>query len=243
LGDGHDLHAHAGGWLFDVNNHTLKQIQREFSRSHIDKFAIMPSVPPRPDLSHKTNLSLYTEAREQGVDFIYWLDPRFTKLRELDSVESNLKGVKFHPSYTRTRMTSKRMVRFLEWCESNSKPLIVHCGRWNKYANYKYAVEVATEFKGTLILAHMGGPAYDIKTNALDFIASQKLRGRLMVDTSTCFQPYLIEKAVRVLGAGNVIFGSDYPLYHPAPTRLTVEMSRVPEKAKRLILRDNYEAL
>jgi len=238
-----DFHTHVGKWRFDVNHTTLTQIKKELNATGFERFAVMISAPDNLESTHKANLSLMREATENGLDFIYWLDPRVTRLAELDSVATGMKAVKLHPSYARTRIDSRKMSRFLEWCISNSKPLLVHCGRWNKYAAYNYAVDVATEYKITLVLAHMGGPAYDIKANALDYIATRRLKARLMVDTSTCFQPYLIEKAVRILGPTNVILGSDYPLYHPRPTADTVQMSSISAEVKRLILRDNYDGL
>ena len=241
--DFRDFHTHVGKWRFDVNHTTLKQIKKELNATGFEKFAVMISAPDNLESTHTTNVSLMREANEHGLDFIYWLDPRVTKLDELDSLATRMKAVKLHPSYARTRIDSRKMSRFLEWCISNSKPLLVHCGRWNRYASYTYAVDVATEYRITLVLAHMGGPAYDIKANALDYIAAKKLKARLIVDTSTCFQPYLIEKATRILGPKNVILGSDYPLYHPRPTADTVLMSSVGAEAKRLILRDNYDNL
>jgi predicted TIM-barrel fold metal-dependent hydrolase len=241
--DYRDFHTHVGNWRFDVNHTRIGQIKKELNAHGFEKFVVMISAPENPESTHSANITLMREAIENRLDFIYWLDPRVTKLSELDSVASKIKGVKLHPSYARTRIDSRKMVKFLEWCSANSKPLLVHCGRWNKYAAYQYAVDVAVQHELTLVLAHMGGPAYDIKTNALDYIAKQKLKARLVVDTSTCFQPYLIEKATRILGPDNVILGSDYPLYHPRPTADTILMSSVSTRAKRLILRDNYDNL
>ena len=235
-----DLHVHVGPWKFDVNHTTLPQIRKEMKNAGVEKFAVMVSAPDDHH-THVANINLLNES--EGLNFIYWLDPRDTRLSELDSIGNRLMAVKLHPSYTRTRPDSLKMQKFLDWCERNRKPLMVHCGRWNKYADYRFTVNVLRERKLTAILAHMGGPAYDLKANALDFISAQALKGRLMVDTSTCFQPYLIEKAVKTLGAENVIMGSDYPLHHPTPTMQTVQMARIAGGSVRRILDLNYEEM
>ena len=235
-----DAHTHVGKWQFDVNHHSVRAVAHELARYGVTRFAVIISVPESPNVTHKTNLALLEETHENQIDFFYWLDPRMTSIRELDSVAHQIVGVKLHPSYTRTRITDGRMGKFLDWCEANSKPLLIHCGRWNKYADYRFAVNIATTRKMILILAHMGGPAYDIKTNALDYIAKQKIKARLMTDTSTCFQPYLIRKAVRTLGPENLLFGSDYPLYHPYPTMQNISIAKIPDKVRQRILGLNY---
>lgn len=218
----------------------MKAVARELARHGITRFATIISVPESPDLTHKANLALLRDAHENRIDFFYWLDPRVTSIGELDSVAHQIVGVKLHPSYTRTRITDRRMGRFLDWCEANSRPLLVHCGRWNKYADYRFAVSTASTRKMILILAHMGGPAYDIKTNALDYISKQRIKARLIMDTSTCFQPYLIRKAVRILGPENLMLGSDYPLYHPYPTMQNISIANIPEKVRQKVLGLNY---
>jgi predicted TIM-barrel fold metal-dependent hydrolase len=234
-----DIHVHVGPWPFDVRETTLPQVQKEMKKSGVERFAVMMSAPSGSAFVHSRNLSVLREA--EGLDFIYYLDPRTVSINDLDSIAYKVAAVKLHPSYTRTRIDSPKMAKFLDWCESNSKPLLVHTGRFARYSSFKYPVDLATQRKMTIILAHMGGPAYDLAANCLDYISTKRPRGRLMVDTSGLSAPYLIEKAVKVLGGENVLFGSDFPLCHPGPASEAVLLANIPGAVKQSIMDGNYE--
>jgi len=238
-----DCHVHTGKWQFDTESDgTLDCIRQLNKNSGISRSAVMISAPADGE-SLQANKELLNEiGPDDRFLFFYWVDPRIDVISTIDMLKDRILGLKLHPSHTRTRTNDRRMEPFLEWCERNHKPLLVHCGRWTEYSNYQYAIETALHYTFPFIVAHMGGPAYELKVGALEMLKKGKT-DNVFLDTSTCFQPHLISRAVNAVGEENVLFGSDYPLYDPALSIQAVLLADLPDRITTSILGDNLARL
>jgi predicted TIM-barrel fold metal-dependent hydrolase len=238
-----DCHVHVGKWYFDTEGDgTLGWIRRLNKQFGISRSVVMITVPGDTDGGKANRQLLDSIGDDREFLFFFWVDPRVHTIADVESITTRLHGLKLHPSHTGTRVNSKKMEPFLEWSERNRKPLLVHCGRWQEYSSYRFAIETAKEHTFPVILAHMGGPAYELKVQTLDMLRKAKV-DNIFLDTSTCFQPHLIRQAVEVVGEKNVLFGSDYPLYHPAPSMQVILLAGLPNDITAGILGDNLASL
>ena len=238
-----DCHVHVGKWYFDTEGDgTLDWIRRIHTDFGISRSVVMIGLPEKYGNAQANEHLLQDVGSDERFLFFYWIDPRTDNVSKLDTLANKIHGLKLHPSHTRTRVTDKTMEPFLEWCQRNRKPLLVHCGRWKEYSDYKYAIETASHYTFPFIIAHMGGPAYELKVEALNMVAKAKL-DNVLLDTSTCFQPHLIREALKVVGPTRLLFGSDYPLYHPALSIQSVLLAGLSDEDTANILGDNLARL
>jgi predicted TIM-barrel fold metal-dependent hydrolase len=91
-----------------------------------------------------------------------------------------------------------------------------------------------------LILAHIGCGWDGDLSHQVRAIQRSK-HGNVFADTSSArsVTPKLIEWAVKEVGAERVLFGTDTPLYHASMQRIRIDHADIPEREKRMILRDN----
>ena len=65
----------------------------------------------------------------------------------LDSfLEKNINDIKIfkvHPSLEKMRVSDLAYSKYLDIAEENNIPVIVHCGRWQEIAGYKFPLEIA----------------------------------------------------------------------------------------------------
>lgn len=239
-----DAHVHIGKWNFLVPDSTvLSEVATELRKSGINKFVAM--ITSDGANTKEDNLKLMEETNK-NTPFFYWINPDLDSTDELRLLSHKLAGLKLHPSYTKRRIDDPAVKPFLDLLEEMQKPLIVHCGRLGEYSSYVYPVDISSKYSFPIILAHMGGPPYHMKAQALPYIKNSleaNKNNNLYVDTSTCFQPFLIKKAIQYLGEDKVLFGSDYPLYHPLPSIQTILMSEISNEAKKSILCENFQRL
>lgn len=144
---------------------------------------------------------------------------------------------KFHPSVYQTTASDERLSRIWAF----GKPVIVHCGR-NEKSRIGHVMDAARAFPDTtFIAAHLGGNAADIIETALDLIKTAGAYNipNLYVDTSAARLPIQIKKAVSVLGADKVLFGSDVPYADLKMSIACVENADLPSTVKKRIFYGN----
>ncbi len=149
-------------------------------------------------------------------------------------------GIKIHPEEHAYRISDHGDELF-SFFEEVGAPVMTHSGCPNSLpADF---VPFANRYpKARVLLAHLGNGAgaqgrVDLQVKAVQ--AAE--HGNLWVDTSSArsILPWLIEWAVKEIGAERLLFGSDTPLYHVALQRARIEMAEISDQAKRLILREN----
>ena len=119
------------------------------------------------------------------------------------------KGLKLAPLIHRFSLTSNSVKDLAKTCAELGVPFYTHVVFHPDASTEKVAI-LAKEFpRTTIILGHMGlAPADD---HAIECAFQHD---NLFLETSV--SSYLIVKeAVRRLGTGKLIFGSEFPLYHP----------------------------
>jgi predicted TIM-barrel fold metal-dependent hydrolase len=164
-----------------------------------------------------------------------WIHPN--QLKEDHFKEFVFLGFKFHPSISQTTIDENEKV--LDLCEKYKKPILIHCGRGEK-SRIDYVLKVNQHYpRLEFICAHMGGLATDLIIRAFGRMAQSKHLDNVYLDTSGCFHPELIEKAVELLGKDKIVFATDRPFHSYKMSLYAVNCCRLDRKTKENIFHNN----
>ncbi|HEX2953074.1 MAG TPA: amidohydrolase family protein, partial [Bacillota bacterium] len=125
-------------------------------------------------------------------------------------------GLKLAPTVHQFSLTSNTVLKLAELCGELDLPFYSHTV-YSPGASTKKMAYLAQTFPHTkFIIGHMGfGPA------DVDAIQYTKENDNLYLETSQ--GSYLIIKeALETLGSTKLIFGSEFPMYHPLPSLQTI---------------------
>lgn len=130
-------------------------------------------------------------------------------------VDLGLKGVKLHPDIQQFKIDDYRCLKIYELCEEFGLPILMHTGdKRYDFSNTNRLIPILETYTNlTIIGAHMGGWS-------LWEEASEQLAGtpNLYVDCSSTMAWVPLDKTAEIIrryGAERVLFGTDYPMWHP----------------------------
>lgn len=233
-----DSHIHIGKWsgiFYDYESSVAEAID-VMKRSGVDAAVCMP-----------TDITGNEELFKQTVDnaefkFYYnaWINPEDVSLN--DFLEMNLDRVslfKVHPSIQRKKITDASFDKYIRIASENKIPVVVHCGRWQEIAGYKFPLELSEKYPDlVLILAHLGGDQPSIYLECAETVRDKKYRN-VYLGTESVREFYFVNKVVNTVGAEKVIFGSDYNLGLPLTYIPIVDSLKIPASDKELIFSGN----
>ena len=153
-----------------------------------------------------------------------------------------LKGVKLHPDIQKFKLDDFRMLKIYELCEGRL-PLLIHTGD-NRYdfSNPNRLIPILDIYKNlTVIGAHFGG--WSIWEEATEKLCKYE---NFYVDSSSSLYAITPEKAKKLIeadGADRVLFGTDYPMWHPAEELERFMQIDLSEKEREDILYNNTAKL
>lgn len=216
-----DSHIHVGTWDhpdFLGRGCTLVEAATELDRAGVAGAGIMST--DRGD-----NAGLLTEARALTAPIRLWMFAWVQPVaadgsgrEQLDWAEANarsLVGLKIHPSLSRVRISDPGFADALALAAAHDLLVLVHCGRWQEMASYRFAVEAAAQHPSVrFLLAHGGGDTPPLATAAAELVAERRL-DNVWFEFSGVREYWVIERNVRLLGADRYLLGSDYSLAHP----------------------------
>lgn len=158
-------------------------------------------------------------------------------------VELGLKGVKLHPDIQQFKIDDYRCLKIYELCEEYGLPILMHTGdKRYDYSNTNRLIPILKIYKNlTIIGAHMGGWS-------LWDEASLELAGtpNLYVDCSSTMYWVPLSKTAEIIhryGADRVMFGTDYPMWHPKDEVEMFFSLDLADDERRLILSENARKL
>jgi hypothetical protein len=150
-------------------------------------------------------------------------------------VALGLKGVKLHPDFQRFEADSDKAMRIYGLCAEAGLPVLVHTGDCRfDYSNPNRIVRVLEAFpKLRFVGAHFGG--WSVWDDAVKMLSGFD---NIVVDTSSTIYALGRDKArelIRKWGAERVMFGADYPMWHPQPDiDCLMEMGLAEEEYRRI---------
>lgn len=158
-------------------------------------------------------------------------------------LDLGLKGVKLHPDIQRFRIDDKKCAQMYYLCQKHKLPILMHTGdhRYD-FSNANRLVPVLEEFPSlTVIGAHFGG--WSVWEDSRKKLAGRK---NFYVDCCSSFEWITPEYAVELIhayGADRVLFGSDYPIFHPEKELQRFMQLDLTSNEKHLILSENAKNL
>jgi uncharacterized protein len=149
-------------------------------------------------------------------------------------------GIKIHPEEHGYPITEHGRAIFKLAAELRAV-ILTHSGEPNSLpADF---VPLANDFPSvTLILAHLGNSGATGKSPELQVRAIHAAKhGNVYADTSSAqsFLPGLIEWAAGEVGAKQILFGTDTPVYFAPSQRARIDHADLNDEQKRMILWDN----
>lgn len=236
-----DAHVHIGLWDYQWYAHlkvTLQNYAALMSQYGIEKAVLFPS-------DRRNNDAVLSELSQLGADrfwFFAWVNPNDPNVSKfLRERMAQISGLKFHSSLDCIEggVNNSLYKSYLSMAERHGLPVLVHCGRWQQYAGYQLALEAAERHPNlTFILSHLGGDFEQLKIEAPKEVRERGL-SNVYFDISATREFWTIAMAANVLGPERLIFGSDYPVMHPAMSIASIEVLRFNEREKDLIYSGN----
>ncbi|MBQ3575767.1 MAG: amidohydrolase family protein [Clostridia bacterium] len=157
-------------------------------------------------------------------------------------VKMGFRGIKIHPDMQKFALDEERARPMME-AVAGKLPILIHCG------DYRY------DYDGPERLLHLHEMLPDLKIIAAHFggwgewdRAAELLPGHegIVVDTCSSLYKFSKDKAVdmiRKLGAENVFFGSDYPMWEPKDELERFMQLNLTDREREDILWNNAERM
>jgi len=234
-----DGHIHAGYWsknYFYGRGVEFGEIDACLEECGMDG-AILTSTDLR---QNDSVLEFMRTSARKKYWFFPWVNPAEAgDLEYLGRRREDIHGIKFHPSCDKVKITDGRAGPFLAFAAEHALPVMVHCGRWQEMSSYKLALDAAADYAGSsFILSHMGGDTPELVLGAVEGIVKRDL-GNVYLGIEGVREYWIVRRAIDELGAGRVIFGSDFPLGHPRMYLGLVEALRLTDSERDLVLGGN----
>jgi predicted TIM-barrel fold metal-dependent hydrolase len=233
-----DSHIHIGKWsdIFFNYGSSVAEAVEVMKSSGVDAALAMPT-------DATPNAELFSQIHNHPdfkFHFMAWIDPDDPELDSfLEQNIDNISAFKIHPSIQRKRMSDDSYDKYLQLASEKKKPVIVHCGRWQEIASYKFPLECADKYPGLMIvLAHLGGDQPGLFLQCAEDVKSGNYPN-VYLGTESVREFHFVNKVVHTVGAEKVIFGSDYNLGLPKTYIPIVESLDVPASDKDLIFSGN----
>jgi len=248
-----DGHVHVGKWLdqaYSSRSVSFAEMVKELSGSGVGAAFVFPT-------DAKDNAGLLSEVVRHGsgkdsmgsdggldggfdVYFFPWVDIDAEEFGDfLEKEKDRVSGLKFHPSYARKPVTDPAFDPFFAFARENNVPVIIHCGRWQEVAGYKFALDRAETFREVpFVLSHLGGDLPGLQLGAFEAVQKKGL-DNVLFGTESIREYWNLERGIQELGAHRFLFGSDFALGHPNIYRPVVELLSISEDEKALVLGQN----
>lgn len=228
-----DAHTHLGDFpIFgeSLDKYGLISILDEYD---IEK-AVVSSLPNKLTLNA---IEEYPD-RLSGLVRVNPLDEEAVDMIDTAIRDWGFKGVKMNPLFNNYLPDSKEVNPVMEKAKEHNVPVLIHCGHppWSLPWSFERLAERYPDV--TIVMAHMGHGHIVYINGALDVAEDYE---NIMVDTAGVTMHSKIKEAVRRLGEGRVMYGSDLPLGHPAWEIPKVKISGLKKDELRKVLYQNAE--
>ena len=152
-------------------------------------------------------------------------------------IQLGLHGIKLHPDSQSFDMDSPAAMKIYERIEGRL-PLLIHCGdyRFNR-SHPRRLANILDAFPGlTVVAAHFGG--WSVFEEAVPYLRSRNC----YMDISSSM-PFIgkdkVAEYIRLYGADRLLFGSDYPMWHPVREYESFMEIQLSDEERRKILYQN----
>ena len=237
-----DAHAHADendiwGWYDPPEKLIGLMDQAGIDLSVVTSYSDEPG--PSPGLR---NLERYVAAYPKRLIGFPRIDPKFGRssvelLRRVIRDNPLMRGLKLHPISNLVKPFAERCVDLIRAAGELGVPVFSHCGDAVPALPLQIG-KAAALCPDTTIICHLGGYFH-----AEEIIRVAERRTNLVLDTSSCPYPAMIQRAVEVLGPHRVVFASDNPAGDPISELQKIRMLGLPQESEQQLLWQNIARL
>jgi uncharacterized protein len=241
-----DAHVHIGVTEKMERSFTLEEYHRLMNTVGISSAVVMPNVSNEisESLLNDRLLTEYSQLFKEGRrgSFFPFI---LLSLNDMETYDQTLDplvcGLKIHPSISRVPV-GEEWEPFFYIADERGLPVIVHCGR-DPMSHVSHLLKAAKAYPNVnFIGAHLGGNASELIDEAIILVRDAKL-ANVYLDTSAVKLPFLIEKAIRELGANKIIFGSDEPYSDLRLSKYCFDLLNISDEQRELVAHKNIEYL
>jgi predicted TIM-barrel fold metal-dependent hydrolase len=161
-----------------------------------------------------------------------WQDPAGTLERWRD--HPSFVGVKLHPDLHEYPLDGPRYAPVWEYAERTARPVLVHTWAGSPYDDMSHVDRVATDHPAVWLLAGHSGVLPGSFDRAID-VARRNPRVLLELCGSHIHGRWITEM-VRAVGAGQVVYGSDFPFIDLRMSLGRVVFARLTEDERAAVL-------
>lgn len=231
-----DSHAHIGNY-YDIDaSFSADELAVHMSQYNIKRAAISAVTK---DILNDNNL--VAEAIRKFPERIIGLahiDPStgISALKEIDRcLEMGFKGLKLHPVYDAYVIFDSRLLfPVLEKAAKNRLPILIHTGTppMSTPIHIGYLAQHFPEVN--FICGHMG-----LGDSSYEAPEAGEMAENIYMDTSCAAAAGLIERAIKRLGTGKFVWGTDVPYGNFVSEFFKLLSLRISDEEKRAILWEN----
>ena len=194
---------------------TSKELLTSGKAAGISRFVLLP-VATKPDQVSHINDFIADEVSAHNEFYGFGtLHPDCENiLEETDHIISlGLKGIKLHPDTQQFNTDDKRLFEVFDYIQGKI-PLLVHCGdKRFDFSHPRRLKNVIDNFPHLqVIAAHLGG--WSLFDEAFELLKDENCY--LDISSTMMFlPPEQIEHYIHGYGVERILFGTDFPLWHP----------------------------
>jgi len=246
-----DFHTHLGKgdpWYMSSdleelkNNLKASDLVYEMKTNRVDRCIVNPPYKI-PSKLITANFELSEAIKHHKDKFIgfAWLDPRIEdscKVLEILVTQHGFRGLKLHPVLNGYYPSNKVVLPLINTAAKLSIPVYIHTG-FGHLGKVEYLDNIIDNCPETqIVIGHMA------EEGCIDVAKKSK---NVFIETSfTTYEENLqegidkVEKAVRILGAGKLLYGSDWPWGGGMEYEITkIRRANITEKERNQILGEN----
>lgn len=238
-----DAHLHIGAW--DLEKFYGLSNDLTGTDALLEACGITGGIVTTSDQRHNADLlaELLRQAKRRYW-FFPWLHPGDPD--DLPFLVQHLEfiaGLKLHPALSQRPVTDPGYEPYLRFAEQRDLPVLIHCGRWQEVAGYRFAIQVAQAHPGIqFIFAHLGGDGPELKFEAVRTVKEQSL-DNVWFSIEGTREYWALAQCIRTLGIERFLYGSDYPIEHPRMYLGLVDALELSEAERRKLLGGNLAGL
>ncbi|MEN6644098.1 MAG: amidohydrolase family protein [Armatimonadia bacterium] len=236
-----DVHAHYGPWVGLPNPYVgIEDLVGTCERYGIEHICLSSTLAIGYDMVEgNARLAAAIEGRE-GLHGYVVIHPGYAaeSLAQMKEYFQNPQfvGAKLHPKHAGYQIDCDEARPLLEYLVEVGKPLLEHTWFDEMCLATGNAADLFPEL--VVIMGHMGGDTWE---KALEVAAE---RPNVYLELCSGLSPWgKLERAVAMVGAERLLFGTDLTLLEPGYTLGLVTGAEIGERAKRMILYENGKRL
>jgi hypothetical protein len=207
-----DAHAHAGPYsLFYIPDSGPDAMVRIMDRCGVGQAVLSSNLAIQFDATAGNDMTAEAVSAHPGRLLGYltinpWQDPESELARMSDE---RFVGIKLHPDLHHYPLTGPRYKAVWEYAAATRAPILTHTAAGSSYDAPEHVEAIAAAYPNAVILAgHAGStpPGYDAMTQV-----AARHRNVILELCGSWNHGLEISGMVDAVGAGQVVFGSDFP--------------------------------